>query len=77
MQALSEKGGRFSGDQTVTLLPELLRRRPETRFLVDEAFIGLAGQTVAPLVSAYSNLLVTRTSLPEDNARFLAALREL
>ena len=31
----------------MTPLPELLRRHPETRFLVDEAFIGLAGQSVA------------------------------
>lgn len=42
-------------------LPELLRRYPKTRFLVDEAFIGLAGESVAHLVPRYSNLLVTRT----------------
>ena len=42
-------------------LPDLLDRHPDTRFLVDEAFIGLAGQTVAHLVPEYSNLLVTRT----------------
>jgi histidinol-phosphate aminotransferase len=42
-------------------LPELLRRYPETRFLVDEAFIGLAGQSVARLVPEHPNLLVTRT----------------
>jgi histidinol-phosphate aminotransferase len=42
-------------------LPALLRRHPETRFLVDEAFIGLAGESVAPLVPRYDNLLVTRT----------------
>jgi len=42
-------------------LPELLRRHPETRFLVDEAFIGLAGQSVAHLVPEHPNLLVTRT----------------
>ncbi|MGD8421922.1 MAG: aminotransferase class I/II-fold pyridoxal phosphate-dependent enzyme, partial [Gammaproteobacteria bacterium] len=42
-------------------LQGLLRRYPETRFLVDEAFIGLAGQSVAHLVPEYSNLLVTRT----------------
>jgi histidinol-phosphate aminotransferase len=50
-------GGTFD----MTPLPGLLRRRPETRFLVDEAFIGLAGQSVAQLVPAYPNLLVTRT----------------
>ncbi|OGI44022.1 MAG: histidinol-phosphate aminotransferase [Candidatus Muproteobacteria bacterium RBG_16_64_11] len=42
-------------------LPQLLRRYPDTRFLVDEAFIGLAGQSVVPLVPAHPNLLVTRT----------------
>jgi len=42
-------------------LPALLRRHPGTRFLVDEAFIGLAGESVAHLVPAHPNLLVTRT----------------
>jgi histidinol-phosphate aminotransferase len=42
-------------------LPELLRRYSETRFLMDEAFIGLAGRSVADLVPEYPNLLVTRT----------------
>ncbi|MCB1986379.1 MAG: histidinol-phosphate aminotransferase family protein [Burkholderiales bacterium] len=45
----------------MTYLPVLLERFPDTRFLVDEAFIGLAGQTVAHLVPEYPNLLVTRT----------------
>lgn len=45
----------------VTPLPDLLRRHPQTRFLVDEAFIGLAGQSVAYLVPLHPNLLVTRT----------------
>jgi len=42
-------------------LPQLLRRHPQTRFLIDEAFIGLAGESVAHLVPEYPNLLVTRT----------------
>lgn len=42
-------------------LPDMLRRHPQTRFLVDEAFIGLAGQSVAHLVPEHPNLLVTRT----------------
>jgi histidinol-phosphate aminotransferase len=42
-------------------LPELLRRHPRTRFLIDEAFIGMAGESVAHLVPEYPNLLVTRT----------------
>ena len=45
----------------MTPLPELLQHYPNTQFLVDEAFIGLAGQSVAPLVPEYANLLVTRT----------------
>src|SRR4030066_217879 len=36
-------------------------RHPQTRVLVDEAFIGLAGQSVAHLVPEHPNLLVTRT----------------
>lgn len=42
-------------------LPNLLQRHPRVLFLIDEAFIGLAGETVAHLVPEYSNLLVTRT----------------
>jgi histidinol-phosphate aminotransferase len=42
-------------------LPALLRRHPETFFLVDEAFIGLAGRPVASWVPRHDNLLVTRT----------------
>jgi len=42
-------------------LPKLLRQHPDTCFLVDEAFIGLAGETVAHLVPEFPNLLVTRT----------------
>jgi histidinol-phosphate aminotransferase len=42
-------------------LPGLLRRHPQTHFLVDEAFIGLAGESVVPLVAEHPNLLVTRT----------------
>jgi histidinol-phosphate aminotransferase len=39
----------------------LLERYSRTCFLVDEAFIGLAGQPVASLVPEHPNLLVTRT----------------
>ncbi len=42
-------------------LPDLLRRYRKTRFLVDEAFIGMAGTPVAHLVPEHPNLLVTRT----------------
>lgn len=50
-------GGTFD----MTALPRLLRRHPETCFLVDEAFIGLGGEAVAHLVPEHANLLVTRT----------------
>jgi histidinol-phosphate aminotransferase len=42
-------------------LPDLLQRHPDTYFLVDEAFIGMAGQSVARWVPRYPNLIVTRT----------------
>lgn len=42
-------------------LPQLLRAHPTTPFLVDEAFIGLAGDSVVRLVPQHPNLLVTRT----------------
>jgi histidinol-phosphate aminotransferase len=42
-------------------LPDLLMRHPDTQFLVDEAFVGMAGQSVASWVPRYQNLLVTRT----------------
>jgi histidinol-phosphate aminotransferase len=50
-------GGTFD----MTPLAHLLRVYPETHFLVDEAFIGCSGETVASLVPRYRNLLVTRT----------------
>ncbi|MBI1283937.1 MAG: aminotransferase class I/II-fold pyridoxal phosphate-dependent enzyme [Thiobacillus sp.] len=50
-------GGTFD----MTLLPTLLLRYPDTWFLVDEAFIGMAGQSVADWVPRFSNLIVTRT----------------
>jgi histidinol-phosphate aminotransferase len=43
------------------VLPDLLARHPDVRFLVDEAFIGVAGASVAHLVPHHANLLVTRT----------------
>jgi histidinol-phosphate aminotransferase len=42
-------------------LPDLLARYPGTRFLVDEAFVGMAGRSVASWVPRHRNLLVTRT----------------
>lgn len=56
----------------MTPLPELLRKRPDTRFLFDEAFIDLGGRSAAGLVTKYSNLLVTRTM---SKAHSLAGFR--
>jgi histidinol-phosphate aminotransferase len=50
-------GGTFNMEP----LPALLRHYANILFLVDEAFIGLAGQSVVHLVPRYQNLLVTRT----------------
>lgn len=49
------------GTVDMSPLPQLLREHRDTYFLVDEAFIGLAGQSVTHLVPAHPNLLVTRT----------------
>jgi histidinol-phosphate aminotransferase len=45
----------------VDALPDLLEANPETRFLVDEAFVDFVDESVAHLVPEYDNLLVTRT----------------
>lgn len=50
----------------------LLKRNPNTMFLVDEAFIEFGGRPVADLVPDYSNLMVTRTF---SKAFSLAGLR--
>ena len=45
----------------MSVLPELLDKYSQTTFLVDEAFIGVAGKSVAHLVPKFTNLIVTRT----------------
>lgn len=50
-----------SGTFDMTPLPDLPMRHPETYFWVDEAFVGMAGQSVAAWAPRYRNLLVTRT----------------
>ena len=45
----------------LALLPDLLEANPETRFLVDEAFVDFVDESAAHLVPEYDNLLVTRT----------------
>ncbi len=61
-------GGTFN----MTPLPDLLASYPETYFLVDEAFVGMAGQSVASWVPRYRNLRVTR---PLSKAHSLAGFR--
>ncbi len=66
-------------------LPDLLRRYPHTQFLVDEAFIGLAGKLreqgiyIKPLNDAVPGpgFMHATTALPEDNARMLTVWWEL
>jgi histidinol-phosphate aminotransferase len=53
-------------------LPWLLGRHSDVKFLVDEAFIELGGQSVARLVPRHPNLLVTRTM---SKAHSLAGFR--
>lgn len=50
-------GGTFD----MSPLPDLMKRHANTYFLVDEAFIGMSGQSVASWVPRYPNLIVTRT----------------
>ncbi|MGM0591209.1 MAG: pyridoxal phosphate-dependent aminotransferase [Halobacteriota archaeon] len=50
-------GGGFD----VSPLPALLDENPDTYFLVDEAFVDLAGESVVELVPRHENLLVSRT----------------
>jgi histidinol-phosphate aminotransferase len=45
----------------MSVLPELLAKYSQTKFIVDEAFIGVAGKSVVGLVPEYNNLIVTRT----------------
>jgi histidinol-phosphate aminotransferase len=49
------------GTSDMAPLPDLLARYPDTQFVVDEAFVGMAGQSVASWVPRFRNLLVTRT----------------
>lgn len=50
-------GGTFD----MAALTTLLEKHPDVFFLVDEAFIGLSGHSVAHWVPRYRNLFVTRT----------------
>ena len=45
----------------MTSLARLLEKHPQIMFLVDEAFIGVAGNSVVHLVPQHNNLIVTRT----------------
>ncbi len=50
----------------------LLRQRPNTLFIVDEAYIDFGGESVVALTKSYDNLLVVQTM---SKARSLAGLR--
>lgn len=50
-------GGTFD----MNSLSDLLMRHQEAYFLMDEAFVSMAGESVASWVPSYQNLLVTRT----------------
>lgn len=56
----------------VSVIEELLKDRPDTLFIVDEAYIDFGGESCIPLVSKYDNLLIIQTL---SKARSLAGLR--
>jgi histidinol-phosphate aminotransferase len=64
-----------TGD-SLNLLPDLLEARPGTGFLVDEMFVDLVGESVAPLVPGWDNPFVARTlSKAHSIAGFRIGLR--
>ena len=46
---------------TVSEIEEILTSNPDRVVVIDEAYIDFGGETIAPLVRKYDNLLVTRT----------------
>ncbi len=60
----------------LTLSPEVieeaLKKRPDTLFVVDEAYVDFGGASVIPLVHSYSNLLVVKTM---SKSRAFAGMR--
>lgn len=54
------------------VIEELLKERPDTLFIVDEAYIDFGGESCVPLISMYDNLLVVHTL---SKSRALAGLR--
>ncbi|MCX7772155.1 MAG: histidinol-phosphate transaminase [Clostridia bacterium] len=50
----------------------LLRRRPETLIILDEAYIDFGGESCVPLINSYDNLIVVQTL---SKSRALAGMR--
>jgi len=53
-------------------IEKLLKERPDTLIVVDEAYIDFGGESCVPLISKYDNLLVVQTL---SKSRSLAGLR--
>ena len=53
-------------------IEEILRQRPQTLVVVDEAYIDFGGQSVIPLIRRYDNLVVVQTM---SKSRSMAGLR--
>lgn len=57
---------------SVDVIEKLLKDRPETLIVVDEAYVDFGGGSCAPIISKYDNLLVVQTL---SKSRALAGLR--
>lgn len=56
----------------VNEIEKLLKERPDTLIVVDEAYIDFGGESCVPLISTYDNLIVVQTL---SKSRALAGLR--
>lgn len=53
-------------------IEKLIKSRPDTLFVVDEAYVDFGGESCIPLISKYDNLIVVQTL---SKSRSLAGLR--